>query len=336
MTYDLLIVGAGLTAATICAKLKHKYKICVVDIRDHIGGNCYDSPYDNNTYIHNYGPHIFHSKHLSIINFLSQYTNWKPIKYSVLAEIIINNKKIRVPFPYSQETEKKLGYKLSLEEIKTLFFKTYSQKMWQTDFKDLPIKIQNRIPKKNKKSNYFLGEFQAVPQYGYTKMIQNMFSGVEIILNVHHDYWKTISTKNIVYCGRIDKIITKNKTSLDYMDINIIWTANNEKHTSSAINFCHNQTSYTRQTNYGYINQNLNCKIISQELPYKADLNTISPAYPFISKNNIKKYNALKKQIKNKYPKIYFLGRLGKFKYLNMDTAVKGSLSFCENFLNAS
>ena len=106
MKYDILMVGAGITNATLCAKLKHKYRILVVDIRPYIGGNCADSKIGNN-YIQLHGCHNLHSPNKDIFDFLSQYTDWTNVTcVSVTAEIIHSGNILRVPFPYSQETEK--------------------------------------------------------------------------------------------------------------------------------------------------------------------------------------------------------------------------------------
>src|SRR3954453_13700001 len=97
--YDLLIVGAGITAATLVACLRDRYRICVVDCRPHLGGNCFDEASEGSQ-IHRYGPHIFHSPSTRITTFLSTFTRWVPYTHKVIAEIQDQGALRQVPFPY--------------------------------------------------------------------------------------------------------------------------------------------------------------------------------------------------------------------------------------------
>ena len=112
--YDFLLVGCGLSACTVAAKLKHKYKICIVDMRTHIGGNCYDYKADTEgTYVQMYGPHYFHTSNQNVVDFLSDYTEWREYTHKVTNEIQLKKQLKRVPFPYSKETVDALGHELS-------------------------------------------------------------------------------------------------------------------------------------------------------------------------------------------------------------------------------
>ena len=128
MSYDILLVGCGIGSAVVASLLKDKYKILALDVRDHIGGNCYDY-FSNRTYVHRYGPHIFHTKNSVVRNLLEQYTKLTPYIHRVTAEVQDGNQLLHLPFPYSVETEEKLGRKLGDGEIVNLFFRDYSCKM---------------------------------------------------------------------------------------------------------------------------------------------------------------------------------------------------------------
>lgn len=318
--YDILIVGAGISGATVAAYLKHKLKILVVDVRPYMGGNCYDYR-SGKTYVHLHGPHNWHCKDDEIWKFVSQYTTWKPYQAKVEAEIEWEHKLKRVPFPYSHETTTALGRILTNEEITDLFFRGYSEKMWGLPFEHLPSQIQNRVPRHLETSNYFPESDQATPEYGYTEMIQNMLYGVDVQLNVPPDYWKTIPARKIVYCGRLDLVLSGSR-KLPYRSLDI--TFNHEKWDSTAttVNFCHKRCPSTRKTNYGFFHGDPDFPFVSYEMPRQGQIDEISPYYPIPSDQNRETYNLLKQEVLQKYPNLIPLGRLGTYKYLNMDQAV--------------
>lgn len=339
--YDILIVGAGLSAATICANLKHKYKICVVENRKHIGGNCYDYK-TNNTFVHLYGPHIFHTKNKNIFNFLSKFTEWNNFNLKISAEIEFNNTLIKVPFPYSKETENILKVNLNEEEIISLFFKDYSKKMWGMEYDELPISIKKRVPKNTDlKSEYFTNEIQCMPKHGYTRMLENMFDGVDILLNQEEYSWTNIKSKHIIYTGRIDRILSQKcitlaeiyKKILHFRSLKIEHNIEEWNADSHVLNCCHLKNNFTRKTNYGLLHGDSKLNMVSTEYPYQANFDEISPYYPIPSIENLNNYNELLKIIKMKYNNMHFCGRLASYKYLNMDQIVGQALELSTNFL---
>ena len=315
MTYDFLFVGAGLTAATICATIKRsKYKILVVDCRPYIGGNCADSKIGDN-YIQYHGPHNWHCSSQNIIKFLSEHTKWIDFKYTVTAEIDGGK---RVPFPYSQETESIIG-KLSEDEILSLFFRGYSEKMWGMTFEKIPKSIKARVPQNSReKSDYFPGQIQAHPKFGYTKMMESMFDGVDIMLNVDPDFWKSVSARKIFYSGRPDLLVQK---QLDFRTIDIEWRNEEWDATTTSVNFCSINVPYTRKSNYGTYYGNPS-RIISYETPRQASSDELTPYYPIPSQENLEKFQTIKKEIATKYQNLELVGRLGKMTYINMDQAI--------------
>jgi UDP-galactopyranose mutase len=152
-------------------------------------------------------------------------------------------------------------------------------------------------------------------------MIQNMLEGVEIHLNVYPDYWKQIAAKKIVYCGRLDRVIYGSR-KLPYRSLDI--TFNNElwDSTATTVNFCHKRNLCTRKTNYGLFHGNADFQFIAYETPRDANLDEVCPYYPIPSDQNRQSYYLLEKEVLQKYPNLIPLGRLGMYKYLNMDQAV--------------
>jgi UDP-galactopyranose mutase len=323
--YDFLIVGAGITSAAFCAAMKDKYKICVMDVRPHLGGNCYDYKTDN-TYVQLYGPHYFHTSNKEVVDFLSNYTEWNEYTHSVTAEIQYDGKRIKVPFPYSKQTEEVIGRSLSMDERLELFFKTYSKKMWNMAWEDLPNSVKNRVPKDTaEKSVYFPNQFSALPKHGYSRMIENMFDGVDLILGCGPDDWKIIEAKKIIYCGRPDHLI-EGGPLLEWRNLTFIQKIEEWDAPTTVVNFCHFHTPFTRKTSQGKM-WNTDSKLVIYEKPLGCDSNDKVPYYPVVTEGNMERFKWIEEQIKQTYPNMHLLGRLGSFKYMDMDACVGQALN---------
>lgn len=343
--YDILIVGAGISAATICAALKDKYKICVVDTRSHLGGNCHD--YGAGTgRVHAYGPHIFHTPNKEIIDFLSQFTTFTDYEHSVEAEVRHKGRIARTPFPYSKRSEVPLDGVLSETEIIDTYFKGYSYKMWGMNWDDLPSTIKGRVPKDTiDKPVYFPGQYVGFPTAGYALMFEKMFKGVHVILNASETQWTEIKAKKIIYCGRVDRILDQNTKlrignkglwlGFRSLDIKLVfdknWTAN-----APVLNICHTDRPETRFTHYGKLHGVENCPIVSVETPYGPTVSEISPYYPVPTEANIKNYKECVMHAQRLYPNMLFLGRLGTYKYLDMHQAVGQALALANSLTSST
>jgi UDP-galactopyranose mutase len=325
MKYDFLFVGAGITAATMCAKLKEKYKILVLDVRPYIGGNCADLKIGDN-YQQLHGPHNFHvpSDELIVWHFLNKYTEWIEYENTVTAEIKHNNEIKRVPFPYSKETERITGV-LTQKEIIDLFFRGYSEKMWGSKFDDLPKSIKKRVPKDTKdKSVYFPGHIQAQPKKGFSFMMEKMFNGVDILLNVEPDYWQKVSTERIFYAGRPDLPIGE---KLKFRSLKFEWRNEQWDANTTCVNFCHKDNPYTRKCNYGMY-YGKSSRIVSYETSYEAD-DELTPYYPFPDQDT----EGIMQKLFTKWPNMTLIGRLGQMKYIDMWQAIKNGLEISEKYL---
>ncbi len=322
--YDILMVGCGLAAATYCAILKQSHKILVMDIRSHVGGNCYDYP-DNGSFIHKYGPHIFHSPSPMIVDFLSKYTEWTPTNFQFEAEIDYNGLRI-TPFPYTKNNAQIIGKELTPEEIISLYFEGYSQKMWGHPWAELPHTITGRVPKILDKPEYFPGQFVGFPKNGYTRMIENMLDGVEVRLNVGPYDWKQIRAKKVIYMGRPDRL--HSKLQLDFRSLDMQFIRDTSK--SEAIrNFCHLKVPHTRKIWHGKLTGG-NSDICSIETPKQASFDDLTPFYPMQFAGNPERFNCIQEEIKSTFPNLLLAGRLGTYKYLDMYQVVGQSLSFAK------
>lgn len=333
MGYDLLIVGAGITGATVAAwwaKNRPKERVLVVDTREHLGGNCYDYP-ANGTNIHRYGPHIFHCRDRQIVNFLSGYTSWLGYQHSVTAQIDYRGKKRSVSFPYSLDTESDLGVSFTDEQIIDHFFRGYSQKMWGCDWDELPASIRNRVPKRLERSNYFPDEFVAMPSLGYTKMFERMFSRADVVLGANPDYW-LMALENIprmVYTGRVDLMpgVAKDSERLRHRTLDLEmrhdlkWKAG-----TPVMNYCHQDVRFTRATCFRLMTGGRS-SLTMLERPEEADVDDLAPFYPIAWERD--RYKLLLEKAKALYPSAHFLGRLASYQYLDMHQAVGQALVYC-------
>lgn len=334
--YDLLIVGAGITAATIVSLLKKTHKICIIDTRLYFGGNCSDYE-DNGSFIHLHGPHIYHSTSKAVTDHLSKYTKWKDYNYAVEAEIEHDGKIVTAPFPYSRLTAKSLGRELTQDEVIDRFFKGYSTKMWGMDWDKLPTVIKNRVPKDTaEQPNYFPGQFVGMPDKGFSHMIANMMDGVTIRLGVPTDEWVRIPARKVIFTGRPDliKVPGENATFGEVYGLNLAYrtlqidfrTVGDWPYRAPVLNCCHTKIAYSRITNYAKLTGG-NSNITSFETPKAIVPDEVSPYYPLPTPEQHVIWQNLTSTIRQHYPSILFAGRLGSHKYLDMFQAVGQGLA---------
>ena len=342
--FDLLIVGAGLTAATIVAQLRAQMRICVVDCRAHLGGNCFDYC-ASESYVHRYGPHIFHCPSPRIATFLAQFTEWIPYRHRVTAEIEDDGQLRYVPFPYSQQTASCLERSLNNDEVIEKFYRGYSQKMWGRPWEELPKCIRGRVPTNtDEKSVYHRAKFSALPRYGYTRMIENMLDGAELILGAPSDEWTRISAKAIVYTGRPDRVPIPNTSTtigqqyaceLGFRTLEIQFAAEPWRHDSVCLHACTAQRSWTRKTCFRQMTGG-HSELISTETPHQAAVDDLTPYYPIETVENQSKYSQLTTTIAVYYPNLHLAGRLGCYRYFDMYQAVGQALSLAEKLLEST
>lgn len=347
--FDLLIVGAGITAATLVARLKSRYRIAVVDTRQHLGGNCADYA-TQGTLVHQYGPHLFHTPNREIVEFLGRYTNWVPYTHSVTAEIEHEGELRRCSFPYSRQAAQELGVELTPEQVVDRFFKGYSRKMWGREWEQLPASITSRVPKDTQdRPLYFPGQFVALPEAGYTEMLRRMFEGVELILGAHEHAWTEIAATRVVYCGRPDRIpvpqdparrmygnLARDKGAhwLEYVSLNLEWRVGGWGVETPVLNFCHRKTPYTRFTRYSALTGG-SSSIIGLETPVQmVPVTNTAPYYPVPTQENQDLYRALSTRVLRDYPNMVLAGRLGKNQYLDMHQAVGAALALSEQLIS--
>lgn len=337
--YDLLVVGAGITAATLVARLKPRLRICVMDCRPHLGGNCFDESSDG-TLLHRYGPHIFHSPSPRIVTFLSGFTDWTLYRHSVLAEVEDAGRIRQIPFPYCRQTVDCLGRELSEQEIIDTFFRPYSEKMWGMPWDDLPLSIRGRVPKNTaERPLYHRDQFVALPKYGYTRMMENMLDGAKLLLGAPPTEWTRIGAKTVIFTGRPDLIPVpgelvsmgeRHGLTLNFRTLDISFAAEAWTHDATCLHACHRRVPWTRRTCQSRLTGGAS-PLVSTEIPRQAAANELTPFYPVEIQQNRKRFSALSEKVRAAYPNLHLAGRLGSFRYLDMYQAVGQGLALAES-----
>ncbi len=362
MNCDYLIVGAGITGITAANILANKNKkVVVLEKREHIGGNCYDCYNDDGILIHLYGPHIFHTQHKDVWDYLSQFTDWLPYIHKV--KTWVDGKYISFPInivtfeelfgrPFSSESVVKWiqSEKVEIPEIKnaedmvisrmgrTIYeklFKNYTIKQWGVDAKNLSPEITARIPiRLNREDAFFTDLFQGMPSEGYTAMFNKMLEHENITLITGTDYKSLVGDihyDKMIFTGPVDEYFDFKFGYLPYRGINFKFkTYDEEKKLPVAVVNYPNDYEYTRATEFKHMTFQKHPKTtVCTEVPasVQIELGKTVPSYPILNENSKIEYLKYKSEI-DKLENVAFMGRLGSFQYLNMDICVKNVMDW--------
>lgn len=368
--YDYLIVGAGLFGSVFAREASEKgRKVLVIDKRQHIGGNVYTENIEGIN-VHKYGAHIFHTNNKKVWNYINRFAefnrftnspiaNYKGELYSMPFNMYTFNKIWGVVTP--QEAEAKInkqrseitGKPQNLEEqaislvgrdIFEKLVKGYTEKQWGRDCKDLPTFIINRLPVRYTfDNNYFNALYQGIPIGGYTKMLSNLLEGIEVRLNT--DYLENKAeldalAAKVVYTGPIDAYFGYRLGYLEYRSVRfeteLLDIANFQG--NAAVNYTDRDVPWTRIIEHKWFEfgkdidgNDLPKTVISRE--YSSEWKPgDEPYYPVNDEKNeklLEKYKALAAKEKN----VIFGGRLGEYKYYDMDATIASVLDKCEKEL---
>lgn len=350
--YDYLIVGAGLFGAT-CAYLLSYKKVLVIDKRNHIGGNIY-TELNNGIYIHKYGAHIFHTSNKHIWDFVNSFTEFEPYTHQVIANY--NGRLYNLPINmntfyqlygisnidelklYIANWDKQIKCPTNIEDyaIKMIgkkgyetLIKGYTEKQWNTSCDKLPIDIIKRIPvRTNWDNNYFDDLYQGIPVDGYTIMIEKMFSNADVMLNTSFNIKEHYNIADkIIYCGSIDALFDYSLGKLPYRSLQFIEQLDDTGIGVPVINFTSADVPYTRVIDHKLFLQstsNLQQSILTYEYPITEG----EPYYPIITQENMMLYAQYVDMLKQ-YPKIVLGGRLGLYKYIDMDDTIELAMNLC-------
>lgn len=362
--YDYLIVGAGLYGATFARQMKESgKKVLVIDKRPNIGGNVYTENVEGIN-VHKYGAHIFHTNNKKVWDFVNRFATFNrftnsPVAnfhgelYSLPFNMYTFNKMWGVVTPQEavekiEEQRKAAGIKepKNLEEqaislvgtdIYEKLIKGYTEKQWGRPCTQLPAFIIKRLPVRlTFDNNYFNALYQGIPVGGYTKLVQNMLEGIEVKVNA--DYLKNKAeydsmADHVVYTGPVDAYFGYKLGYLQYRSVKfeteVLDIPNFQG--NAAVNYTDSETPWTRIIEHKWFEfgkdedgNDIPKTVISRE--YSSEWKPgDEPYYPVNDKKNSNLYNEYKKLADNE-TKVIFGGRLGEYKYYDMDKVIETAL----------
>jgi UDP-galactopyranose mutase len=358
--YDYLIVGAGFAGSVLAERLasQHGARVLLVDRRNHVGGNAYDEPNEAGILYHKYGPHIFHTNSEQVVEYLSQFTEWRPYEHRVravvrdqLVPIPINRTTLNELFGLDFKTDEEAAAYLAtraepVEDIRTsedvvinavgrelyeLFFRGYTRKQWGLDPSELDKQVTSRIPTRtNTDDRYFTDTFQAMPLHGYTAMFERMLDDPRIEKMLGTDFRDLKDeahelADHIIYTGPIDEYFDFRFGKLPYRSLRFDHrTLEKEWHQPIAVvNYPDEAVPYTRVSEYKHLTGQQHPRTtITFEFPSAEG----DPYYPIPRAENqalYKRYEALADATDD----VTFVGRLATYRYYNMDQIVGQALA---------
>ncbi|WP_432618076.1 UDP-galactopyranose mutase [Butyricicoccus sp.] len=361
--YDYLIVGAGLYGAVFAQQAKKAGKsVLVIDKRPHVAGNVYTEKIEG-IHVHQYGAHIFHTNNKTVWEYITQFAdfnrftnspvaNYKGELYSMPFNMYTFNQMWGVVTP--EQAKKKIdeqraeiqGEPKNLEEqaislvgrdIFEKLVKGYTEKQWGRDCKDLPAFIIKRLPVRlTFDNNYFNALYQGIPIGGYTKLVENLLDGVEVRLNTDYladkDAWNAMANQ-VVYTGPIDAYFDFQLGNLEYRSVRfeteVLDIPNFQG--NAAVNYTDRETPWTRIIEHKWFEfgkdehgEDLPKTVISRE--YSSEWKPgEEPYYPVNDEKNGARYQAYK-ALAEQESHVIFGGRLGEYKYYDMDQVIAAAL----------
>ena len=365
MKYDYLVVGAGLYGAVFAHEAKAKGKsVLVIDKRDHVAGNVYTEEIEGIN-VHKYGAHIFHTNNKKVWEYITKFAefnrftnapvaNYKGELYSLPFNMYTFNKMWGVVTPQEaaekiEEQKKAAGITepKNLEEqaislvgtdIYEKLVKGYTEKQWGRPCNELPAFIIKRLPVRlTFDNNYFNALYQGIPMGGYTKMVENLLDGIEVRLGEEYlekkEEYDALADR-IVYTGPIDAYFDYSLGALEYRSVrfeNEVLDMPNFQG-NAAVNYTDAETPWTRIIEHKWFEFGDQPKtVISREysLEWKPG---DEPYYPVNDEKNGKLYGEYKK-LADQESKVIFGGRLGEYKYYDMDAVIASALDMCQREL---
>ncbi len=357
--FDYLIVGAGFAGAVLAERLasQRNRRVLLVERRDHIAGNAYDEYDANGVLVHRYGPHIFHTNARSVFDYLSQFTAWRPYQHRVRA--LVDGR--LVPIPINLDTVNTLyNLDLSSDELEAFFaaraekrerietsedvvvarvgrelfekfFRGYTRKQWGLEPKELDATVTARVPvRTNRDDRYFTDVYQAMPLNGYTAMFRRMLAHPNIKVMLQTDYREVaelVPHKHLIYTGPIDEYFGHSLGPLPYRSLEFEFVTHDEAQVqeTGTVNYP-NDHAYTRRTEMKHLTgQKHDRSVLVYEYPRAEG----DPYYPVPRPENRALYEAYAAKAAE-LEHVTFVGRLGTYRYYNMDQVVAQALKTFE------
>ena len=365
--YDYLIVGTGFFGAVFaCEAIRAGKKVLAVDKRLHIGGNAYTYCAEGIN-VHRYGPHIFHTDNERVWDYVNRFADFNRFTNSPLADY--KGELYNLPFNMNtfyrffgdkaktpalareaiaaQVKRAGIGEPRNLEEqaiklvgrdIYETLIKGYTEKQWGKSAKELPASIIRRLPLRfTYDNNYFNDRYQGIPIGGYTQIFEKLLSGVDVELGV--DYIKRREeyrgkAKKIIYTGMIDEYFDYRLGNLEYRSLRFETKTLDEQNFqgNAVINYTEREVPYTRIIEHKHFEFGTQEKtVVTYEYPEQW-VSGLEPYYPVNDQKNNRLYNGYS-ELAAKERNVVFGGRLGKYRYYDMDKVIEEALAFADKEL---
>jgi len=364
MKYDFVVVGAGISGCTAAQRLAEKgLNVLVVEKKDHIGGCCADKNDENGILIQPYGPHIFHTKHKEIFEYLKRFANFSGYKHKVLSKhngelypIPINLTTFNKFFKKNLDSE---GMKAYLEktcpkiekiknsrdvavsrvgeELYEAFIRHYTKKQWDHFPEELDKEVLERLPVRfDEDDYYFSGQEQGMPVGGFSEMFKKMIEHPNITLMLNTDYKKIpkdIEFSKMICTAPIDEFFGFKLGKLQYRSLKFVFETHDKEvyQENSVINHPDPEVPYSRVTEFKLLTGQKNSKttILREIFTWGGE-----PMYP-VPKKETKELYLKYKELADKQENVYFLGRLGRYRYINMDDACREAIELVNEIINS-
>jgi len=354
--FDYLIVGSGFFGS-ICARelTDNGKKVCVIENRNHIGGNCYTSNRDGIN-VHDYGPHIFHTSNEEVWKWVNQYVefndftlrpvaNYQGEVYSLPFNMWTFSKLWNISHPYEakeiiEEQSSYIDEPQNLEEqaIKLVgtdvyykLIKGYTEKQWRKDATELPKEIIQRLPVRfTYDNNYFNDKYQGIPIGGYTQIFEKLLEGIEVRLETDFFKDKLPKYKKVIYTGPIDRYFDYKFGELEYKTTRFEHKKLDTDNYQGVVmmNYTDKEIPFTRTIEHKHFEKvESDSTWVTWEFPTEYKAKETEPYYPVNDKENTKIYNKYKK-LADKEKGVYFGGRLAEYKYYDMHKVIESALNF--------
>ena len=367
--YDYLVVGSGLYGSVFAYKaLQAQKRVLVLEKREHIGGNIYCTDIDG-IHVHTYGAHIFHTSNKEMWNFVNKFVEFN--RYTNCPVANYKGKLFNLPFNMNtfyqlwgvktpaeamaviakQREESGIKSPTNLEEqaislvgkdIYEILIKDYTEKQWGRKCSELPAFIIQRLPVRfTFDNNYFNDSYQGIPIGGYNKLIQGLLDGIEVRTQVdffeNRQYWESIA-ETVVFTGKIDEFYNYCFGKLDYRTVRFeteVLECQNYQG-NAVVNYTSHQEPYTRIIEHKHFEpDNKECleqetTIITREYPADWKVGD-EPYYPVNDSKNSALYSKYK-ELASKEKKVVFGGRLGMYRYFDMDDTIAAAWNLLKTF----
>jgi len=369
MHYDYLVVGAGLFGAAFANRMKEKNKTCfVIDKRSNVAGNIFTENVEG-IQVHKYGAHIFHTSNREVWDYVNRFAEFNhyinsPIArfgdelYNLPFNMNTFSKMwgIKTPAEAKEKIKEQIA-NLGISEPKNLeeqalslvgtdvyekLIKGYTEKQWGRDCKDLPAFIIKRLPLRfTYDNNYFNDPYQGIPKGGYTRMVENMLAGIPVFLGTEYRQFlkeneesgeRKITFDKVLYTGMIDEYFDYCLGELEYRSLRFeeeVLQGEENYQGNAVVNYTKREVPYTRIIEHKHFEFGKQPDtVITREYPAKWERGD-EPYYPMNDEKNEKLF-AQYKELAKKEKNVLFGGRLGQYKYYDMDKVIEAAWKMCE------